>query len=271
MLSKRLVKAIGTPKVALVTGGASGIGRACAVLLAQNGAKVIVGDLPTARPRFDKWIGSKNLGVDFHALDVTNGDQWTKIMQEIEDKYKTIDVLVNNAGIYSQPEPTFLEQNEDYWRKYYSVNVEGALLGTREAIRLMKKSTSDESRSIINISSNAGQIGMPDLPTYCFTKGAVRMFTKSIALQVARDKSNIRVNSVHPGGVDVFQDKMDLIPVEQHAAMRVQIDSIMEGMHPIGRGAKPEDIANAVVFLASEESAFMTGSEVTVDGGYTAQ
>ncbi|KAJ3328897.1 VPS35 endosomal protein sorting factor-like, partial [Gonapodya sp. JEL0774] len=266
------------------TGGASGIGRATAVELSRHGARVIVGDLPTARTRFETFVGVES-EIEYLEMDVSKEEDWSRVLKHVEDKYGGLDVLVNNAGktnsqflarstwwsifiqpplgiscvgiylhddkgIYSLPEPALEEQSLEYWQNHFRVNVDGVFLGTREGVKLMKKTQSSESRSIINMSSITGIVGMASVPCYSATKGAVRLFTKSVALHCAQNDMNIRVNTVHPGLIDVSDDKMDVFGTQSFAAYKRATVAIASKQTPIGRAGTPLDVANAVLFLA---------------------
>ncbi|MBD3401418.1 glucose 1-dehydrogenase [candidate division GN15 bacterium] len=250
-------------KTAIVTGGALGIGRESCLLLAQHGAKVAVVDLQDNEGKAVVEEIKKSGGeAAYWHLDVTDEQEVKKIFNEIKEKYDTIDVLVNNAGIAGDNKPTH-ELTLDEWRKVQAVNTDGVFLCTREALPYMKQ---QKKGSIINISSIYGIISAPDIPSYHASKGAVRLMTKTDALLYADD--GIRVNSVHPGYIwtPLVEDlgKRSEGGVE---AFRQHLDSL----HPIGHVGEPKDIAFGILFLASDESKFMTGSELVIDGGYTAR
>ena len=249
-------------KVALVTGAASGIGRASAEALAREGASVVLTDIQVA-------LGEQAAGAIvrsggkamFRAQDVTSEDGWAEIIRAIERDHRRLDVLVNNAGIAVAGFVTDLSLEE--WRRQQAINVDSVFLGTRAALPLMRRSGGG---SIINISSIAGLRGSARLSAYCASKGAVRLFSKAVAIECAAMKDNVRVNSVHPGIIEtpiwaaLGAPGSNLPPdLDALAAMRV----------PLGVKGQPADIANAVVFLASEESRYMTGEEMVVDGGMT--
>jgi NAD(P)-dependent dehydrogenase (short-subunit alcohol dehydrogenase family) len=250
-------------KVALVTGAASGIGRATASLLAQEGAKVIVSDINVSGGK-DTVDEIKNKGGDaiFVRHDVTSEREWNNVIEKAVGTYGKLDVLVNNAGIapYKSIEDTSLEE----WRRVMAVNVEGVFLGTKCAINAMKKTGGG---SIINISSVAGIVGFKGSALYCASKGAVRIFTKAAALECSKAgyNYNIRINSVHPGIIDTpLKRALD----EVHKGTSTGID--MENAIPIGRVGQPIDIAHAVLFLASDDSEYATGAEFVIDGGWIA-
>lgn len=250
-----------TGKVALISGGASGLGKAQALLLAKEGAKVVITDLNDAGGQA---VAEEIIGQGGEALclrqDVRNENEWEAVIAATLSRFGALDVLVNNAGIGigGNAEETTLEQ----WRHLMSINLDAVFLGTKQAIRAMK----GRGGSIINISSIEGLVGDPNLAAYNTSKGGVRLFTKSAALYCAKAGYGIRVNSVHPGYI--------LTPMVERAMQGEHAELVRQhlvSLHPIGRLGAPMDIAWGVLYLASDESAFMTGSELVIDGGYTAQ
>jgi len=250
-------------KVAVVTGGALGIGRAACLLLASEGAKVAVTDI--ADEEGAKVIEEiKEFGgfAKYWHVDTSNEDEISIAFSSIAREFGSIDILVNNAGIAGVNKPTH-EISAEEWDKVMGVNVNGVFFCTKHAIPLMKESGGG---SIINMSSIYGIVGAADLPPYHASKGAVRLMSKNDALIYGKD--NIRVNSIHPGFIwtplvqDLAKDSPDGVE-----AFREQLDS----RHPIGHVGEPDDIAYGVLYLASDESKFITGSELVIDGGYTAQ
>ena len=246
-------------KVALVTGAASGIGRACAEVLAREGAVVVLTDLQ-AGEEVAADIRAKGGKASFHRHDVTDEARWNATVAEVAKQHGRLDVLVNNAGIAVAGLVTDLTL--DQWRHQMAVNVDGVFLGVKCALPLMRKTGKG---SIINISSIAGLRGAANLSAYCASKGAVRLFTKSVALECAMMGDGIRCNSVHPGIIEtpiwgqVVPGTNEPLDLDAMSAVRV----------PLRRKGVPEDIANAVLFLASEDSSYMTGEEMVVDGGMT--
>jgi NAD(P)-dependent dehydrogenase (short-subunit alcohol dehydrogenase family) len=253
-----------TGKVVLVTGGASGIGLASAEACAREGAKVVITDVNAKEGEAQAArLGAMGLKIEFMTQDVTSEADWTQVVDGTVRRHGRLDVLVNNAGI-AVIAPIEQETLEG-WRRTQAVNMEGVFLGTREAIRVMK----GRGGSIVNISSIEGIIGEPNVPAYNASKGGVRIFSKSAALHCAQAGYGIRVNSVHPGyvGTPLVANAIGALPPEQ--AMALQQDLISR--IPLGRLAEPREIATAVLFLASDESSYVTGSELVVDGGYTAK
>ena len=251
-------------QVILLTGAARGIGGAAAELFAQEGGKVVVTDYDIEQAKdFVAGLVNKGLDVEVDSLDVTREDEWERVINGIMERHGRLDVLVNNAGVgwAGTAEDTTLED----WRTINAVNVEGVFLGTRKAIEVMKAS----SGSIVNVSSIAGQIGEPLLAAYNASKGSVKIFTKAAALHCANSGYKIRVNSLHPGytSTKLVNDLLQGFPTEEEG--RLYTDHVLS-MIPVGRLAEPMEIAKPLVFLASDDAAYMTGSELTVDGGYTA-
>jgi 3(or 17)beta-hydroxysteroid dehydrogenase len=244
-------------KVALITGAASGIGRATAGLFHAQGAKVAATDRSEA--------GLKTLGADADLTlvqDVTDEARWRAVVDEVLAAFGRLDILVNSAGIaiLGNIETTTLAD----WRKVHAVNSDGVFLGCREAVRAMKASGSG---SIVNLSSVAGIIGDGSSLAYCASKGAVRLMTKSAALHCARAGYKIRVNSVHPS----FAETPMVLEGIARARDPERIRAGLERAAPMGRMGKAEEVANTILFLASDESSFTTGAEFMVDGGLTAQ
>jgi NAD(P)-dependent dehydrogenase (short-subunit alcohol dehydrogenase family) len=250
-------------KVAIVTGAAMGIGRACALRLAEEGAAIVVTDLD---PAHGAAVGDeiKRSGGDaiFVQHDVAQESAWAKVMETTLARYNKLDVLVNNAGVAlaKDIEHTTLDE----WRRLMSINLDGVFLGTKHAIGAMKP---NRSGSIINLSSIEGLIGDPNLAAYNASKGGVRLLTKSSALYCAKAGYKIRVNSVHPGYIWTPMVENFLKSQGNVAEGRRLLDSL----HPIGHIGEPDDIAYGVVYLSSDESKFVTGTELIIDGGYTAQ
>lgn len=251
-------------KVALVTGAASGIGAETARLLAAKGAAVAVADVNvTAGEAVATAIGKAGGQAKFITLDVTSERSWEAAIGAAVETFGGLHVLVNGAGIEIMAK--IADTSLDDFHKVMAVNVDGVFLGIKHAMPVLRDSGGG---SIINISSIAGIRGYNRQLAYVASKGAVRLMTKAAAAEAAYYGFNVRVNSVHPGAIDTPMVHGMLAhhdDVGREAGMEK-----MRQMHPIGRMGQPIDIANAILFLASEASSFMTGSEVVVDGGITA-
>lgn len=249
-------------KVAMVTGAGMGLGRAAARLLAAEGAAVVVTDIDeTAGRETADLIAADGGKCLFLRQDVSQPEDWPPVMAALEAAFGRLDVLVNNAGIAiaGNVEQTTIED----WRRTMAVNADGVFLGCRHAIPLMKKSGGG---SIINLSSIDGIIGEADLAAYCASKGAVRALTKAVAAYCAQAGYGIRCNSIHPGYIWTPQTEKylkDLGNLEEERAKAA-------ARHPIGFLGEPRDVAYMVLYLASDESRFVTGAEMVVDGGYVA-
>ena len=249
-------------KVALVTGGALGIGKAVSMLFAKEGAKVAVLDtLEQEAAQVATEIEKAGGHAKAWLLDVSKEKDVKRVIEAVYHTYGRLDVLVNNAGISGVSKPTD-EISEEEWDLVMAVNVKGVFFCTKYAVPLMKKGGGG---SIINLSSIYGIISAPDVPPYHASKGAVRMMSKTDALLYAKDK--IRVNSVHPGFIWTPMVEKYAESQGDVTAMRVYLDSL----HPIGHMGEPDDIAYGVLYLASHESKFVTGTELVIDGGYTAR
>ena len=242
-------------KVAIISGGSRGMGAFEAALFVQEGAKVIIGDVRDEEGRdLAKHIGSN--AVYMH-LDVTLERDWAAVVKEAIDRYGKLDILVNNAGVSARG--TIEETSVDDWDRVMGINSKGVFLGTRAAIPDMRKSGGG---SIINISSQLGLVGMAESsPQYQSSKGAVRIFTKSAAIQYAPE--GIRVNSVHPGPI--------VTPMTEARRSDSVVQQVMVSRIPLGRYGESKDVAYGVLYLASDEASFVTGSELVIDGGWTAQ
>lgn len=250
-------------RVALVTGGARGLGAAAAKALAAMGAKVVVSDIGD---------GSETaVAIDgaYVKHDVTSEDEWIAAVKFAKDTFGGLDILVNNAGVFWL-KPLPVETLESF-RKMQAINVEGVFLGLKHAIPAIAERAQqwDGGGAVVNLSSVAGIVGGPNIIAYNASKGAVRLMTKSAALEFAPAK--VRVNSVHPGIIDT--------PMMANAAKAMEAvtgqgaNAIRENFaarHPLGRMGRDTDVANAVAFLASDAAAFITGTELVVDGGMTA-
>lgn len=250
-------------KVAIITGAASGLGEGAALLLAKEGAKVIVADIDEIKGnKVAEKIKREGGKAIFIKHDVTSEKDWENLIEKTLFEFGKLDVLVNNAGIQIFGEVENISLKE--WRRLMSVNLDGVFLGTKHAIRAMK---GNGGGSIINMSSAVGIVGTLDnTSAYCASKGAVRLFTKAVALECSKAgrNYNIRVNSVHPGVIETP-------PVEAAMAHDKAFKDRLENNHPIGFLGKPIDIAYAILYLASDESRLVTGTEMVIDGGWTAR
>jgi NAD(P)-dependent dehydrogenase (short-subunit alcohol dehydrogenase family) len=260
-------------KVVLVTGAARGIGKAIALAMAAEGARVVLSDILDADGEASAAELSEQGGQGIYVShDVTSEDGWRVAIESANDRFGGLDVLVNNAGLFlGKPlaETSVAEMN-----RMLAVNVVGLMLGSKLALPFLAARASrwDGGGSIVNLSSVAGLIGASFQTVYSMTKGAVRLFSKSLAMECADLKLNIRVNSIHPGVIDT--DMAAEVARGQMEARAMDADKVrrfMVGGHPLGRLGRPKDIADAALFLASSESAFMTGTELVVDGGMTAR
>jgi len=246
-------------KIALVTGGASGIGFATAGLLADEGAKVVLTDLDKSRT--GAAMAALGKRARFHELDVTREADWIAVTDSIVSEFGRLDILVNSAGVslLKDVEATTLDE----WRSLTAVNLDGTFLGCKHAIRVMKERGGG---SIVNMSSVAGLVGAANLAGYSASKGGVRLLTKSVALHCARKGYNIRCNSVHPSFVETPM-LQSMLAAERDPR---KLEANYAKAAPLGRLAKPIEVARTILFLASDESAFTTGAEMVVDGGLTA-
>jgi NAD(P)-dependent dehydrogenase (short-subunit alcohol dehydrogenase family) len=245
-------------KVALISGAARGMGAAEARLFAREGARVVLGDVLEAEGKaVEADIAARGGQAVFTRLDVTRESDWRQAVELAVGRFGALHVLVNNAGIGggSRVEDT----SEELWDRVMAVNAKGVFLGTRAAIPAMRRAGGG---SIVNISSQLGLVGFEDSsPQYTASKGAVRLLTKTTALQYARD--GIRANSVHPGPI--------VTPMTEQRRADPATYQRMVSRIPLGRYGEADDVAYAVLYLACDESSFVTGSELVIDGGWTAQ
>ena len=246
-------------KVALISGGARGQGATEARMFAAEGAAVVFGDiLDDDGRKVEAEIRELGGQATYVHLDVTNEADWQSAVEAAVSEYGKLNVLVNNAGIVLGR--SIEEMTEEDWDRLFAVNAKGVFLGTKASLPRLRAAGGG---SIINISSTAGLVGNDyNLAGYSSTKGAVRLFTKSAAIQHAHE--GIRCNSVHPGPIDTP------MLLESRRGRGALTDEQQRARTPLGRIGRPEDIAYAVIYLASDESSFVTGSEVVVDGGRTA-
>ena len=244
-------------KVVLVTGAGSGIGRATAKLLAAEGATVIVTDINRAGGlETVQQIGGK---ARFEEQDTSREADWKRLIDDILAREGKLNGLVNNAGISGPFPATFETESLEQWRRMLSVNVEGVFLGCKYGVPALRQSGGG---SIVNLSSLAAFLGTPDLSAYGASKGAVRQFTKTVAIDCARKGYKVRCNSVHPGVIltPMGNAVMPNDKAREHSRRRI----------PIGDFGAPEDIAYGILYLISDESRFVTGTELVIDGGMNA-
>ena len=249
-------------KVALVTGAAQGLGAAIARLLASEGARVVAGDInQTLATQCVERINNDypDCAVAM-AHDVTSESDWDRVLNEVNETFGGLHVLVNNAGIGSIG--SIEDESPASWRKVHAVNLDSVFFGCQKALPLMRASGGG---SIVNVSSISGIIAGHNLAAYNSAKAAVRHLSKSIALHCARSANNVRCNSVHPAFIDT--------PILDGMIGDSDRDAALEKLGrqiPLGRVGQPDDVAYAVLYLASDESAFVTGTEIRVDGGISA-
>jgi NAD(P)-dependent dehydrogenase (short-subunit alcohol dehydrogenase family) len=242
-------------KVALISGAARGMGECEARLFAREGAKVILGDvLDELGHKAARDIAQQGGAATFVHLDVTSESDWRGAVETAEQTYGKLTILVNNAGIVRMA--PLDETSLDAWNEVINVNQTGVFLGMKQAIPAMRRASGG---SIINISSVAGLVGLPNIPAYQASKGAVRLLTKNAAVQYAKD--NIRVNSIHPGRIET----------PMTANLTPERRAMVLDLTPLGRDGKPEEVAYGVLYLASDESSYVTGAELVIDGGFTAR
>ena len=244
-------------KVVIITGGVGGIGSATVRLFAVEGVKLVIVDVnENEGEALASELKDDGYAATFISLDVTNEQQWIRAVDATIEKYGQLDILVNNAGIFRME--TVDETDLELWNRIQEVNATGVFLGIKHGAAAMRRSGGG---SIVNISSGAGIVGSATGAAYHASKGAVRLLTKAAAIQYAAD--GIRVNSVHPGVTNTPMIR-ELMADETAGA------GFLAGT-PMGRLGRPEEIANAILFLASDEASFITGAELVVDGGFTAQ
>jgi 3(or 17)beta-hydroxysteroid dehydrogenase len=260
-------------KVAIVTGAASGIGASCARALAREGARVVLTDIAQAEVEAVAAQISQGGGTAIALRhDVTAEKDWAEVIDVTVRAFGHLDVLVNNAGIAGRG--SLLETTLEDWRALMRINLDAVFLGTRAAVGVMQAAgrPKDHLGSVINMSSVLGLVGGSGVAAYSASKGAVRLFTKAVALECADKGWRVRVNSVHPGYIST--PLLEKALARRAASEGGDVETLRAQLverHPLGRLGTREDIANGVVYLASDESDFVTGSELVIDGGYTAR
>ncbi|KEO54744.1 glucose 1-dehydrogenase [Thioclava indica] len=253
-------------KVALVTGARRGLGAAIASMLAREGAKVVLSDRKAdGSQEVLEAIAKEGGEASFITLDVTSPESWDAAIAEITQRNGGLDILVNNAGVGAGK--NIEEVTLDDWRWVMGINLEGTMLGTQRAIAAMKTRGGG---SIVNISSIEGLVGDSRMVAYDASKAGIVLLSRSAALHCAANHYNIRVNTVHPGFIDTKMVRGFLANIAEDGDAKAAREAL-EARHPLGHLGTPDDVAYAVLYLASDESKFATGSEMVVDGGYTAQ
>src|ERR1700744_2859535 len=262
----------GQGKVALVTGGASGIGAACAELLAREGASVAVTDVDELKgPEVVAKIKKAGGEAVFLHQDVTSEPRWIEVVAEIAKRYGRLDIMVSNAGIGISV-PSITDMTLSDWRRQNAINLDGVFLSVKHCLPLMRKTSSPKSGgSIIMMSSLAGLRGAPGLSAYSATKGGVRLFAKSIAMECASVGDGIRVNSVHPGIIDTpIWGKIPSGAAGRGQKAPIDPEERAKLATPLGRAGHASEIASGVLYLASDASRYVTGTELVIDGGMNA-
>jgi len=249
-----------TGKVCLVTGGASGIGAATVRRFVEESGIVHFSDIQDDLGK----IVANETGATYHRQDVTDEEQWGQLLTELKSTHGRFDVLVNNAGIFLGG--SIEELTVEGLKQVLDVNVVGLALGCREAIKAMKENPAGPKGSIVNISSITGFVGIPSGAGYTASKGAVRMLTKSIAVHCARNYKSIRCNSIHPGAIDTPMNAAAFEASGDPEGMR----EMFSALQPIGRMTTPAEIANGILYLASDEASSTNGTELLIDGGWLA-
>jgi NAD(P)-dependent dehydrogenase (short-subunit alcohol dehydrogenase family) len=257
-------------KVAIITGAASGIGEATAVLFAKEGCAVVISDIDVEQGnRVYKLIVDQGGKAEFINHNVTSEDSWKMLITQVERNYGRLDVLVNNAGIGFAK--TLTEMSYDEWRTVMMVNLDSVFLGLKYSLPAIRKS--GRGGSIINVSSISGIVAAPGASAYCASKAAIRLLTKSAALESAAAGDGIRINSVHPAAVDTpiwkksnWWEEFSRANGGDEKAMAILAEN-----SPLKRLAKPEEIAAGILYLASDKSGYVTGTELVIDGGFSIQ
>jgi len=264
-------------KTALVTGAAKGIGAEVTRLMVQQGATVFAADMLTSQ--LEQVVNDINAKEEMSGqaigvtLDVSSEESWERAISQITSRSSQLDILVNNAGYFLGK--GFEDASMEDWRKLVDTNMTSVFLGTKLCAPALREAgkQSRQGSAIINLSSIAGLVAAPNDPLYGMTKGGVTIFTKSAAISFANQGDRIRVNSVHPGVVDTEMGNLAIASAAKRLGIsdKEKVRKLPNKMHPLGRMAETTDIAKAIVFLASDDAGFITGINMPVDGGYTAQ
>jgi NAD(P)-dependent dehydrogenase (short-subunit alcohol dehydrogenase family) len=261
-------------KVALISGAARGIGAETARQMLRAGARVVIGDvLDEAGRQTARALEAEGAGIVYTHLDVTSAAEWDAAIAICTSKFGGLDILVNNAGVFigrGVEDATMAD-----WQRLCAVNLTGVFLGTKQALPALRERGrgSPHGSAIVNLASVAGLVGSQLDPLYSMTKGGVTLFTKSTALEFGRKGYRIRVNSIHPGVIETDMGAQTFVARSQNMGTN-DVEAARQSSqtaHPIGRLGVPVDIANGIVFLASDDAGFMTGAGLVVDGGLTAQ
>lgn len=248
-------------KIAFITGGAGGIGRAIGLRLGENGARIMLSDRDeAAAAQAAEELRAKDIEADSVVHDVSDEKSWADSLEATERKFGKIGIMVNNAGVSAAPTSGFEDIGLEDWRRVMRINLDGVFLGTRSAIRSMKDSGGG---SIVNIGSVAGYVGTPGGAAYGTSKGSLKTLTKHAAASCAKLGYKIRVNCVHP--CYVWTPLVSAMAEKRFGADGAR--AALEALHPFGKLGEPDDVAWAVVYLASDESKLVTGSDLLVDGG----
>ena len=258
-------------KVALISGAARGIGGETARLMVEAGARVAIGDVLDEKGR--QTAAALGDAALYLHLDVTSEDDWNAAVAAVVGQFGRLDILVNNAGLFLGKDIEAASLAE--WQRLCAVNLTGVFLGTKLALPALREAaqSSPHGSAIVNLASVAGLVGSTQDPLYSLTKGGVTLFTKSAALEFARKGYKIRVNSMHPGTIDTDMGDQVLVTRARNLGtndIEMARRQVVERL-PIGRIGTPNDIAKGIVFLASDDAAFMTGAGLVIDGGITAQ
>src|SRR3954462_11133688 len=260
-------------KVALISGAARGIGAETARLMVEAGARVVIGDILEELGRETARAIGTDASAVFQHLDVTSEEDWNAAIGAAVARWGGLDILVNNAGMFLGK--GIEEASLDEWHRLCAANLTGVFLGTKLAVPALRDRarTSAHGSAIVNLASTAGLVGSTQDPLYSMTKGGVTLFTKSAALEFARKNYRIRVNSMHPGTIDTDMGGQVLVSRARNLGtndIEMARQQVIKRV-AIGRMGTHEDIAKGIVFLASDDAAFMTGAALVIDGGITAQ